>query len=220
MFGSKKTEQKQGSNPSQKLVPIKDIRDGVAILDDGTLVSVIICSSINLALKSSDEQISIILQFQNMLNSLDFTVQFLIQSRELDIRPYLASLEEVESAQTIDLLKIQTREYIEFIKTFTENSRIMTKSFFVVVPFTPSLVSKKGGLAGLLPFDTTSDDDKSQITEERFREYKTQLDERLSIVEGSLARTGVRTALLGTEELIELFYRTYNPGELTKSIKQ
>lgn len=215
-----KKDLKDISRASQTLVPIKDIRDGVALLDDGTLVSVIICSSINLSLKSSDEQISTILQFQNMLNTLDFPVQFLIQSRELDIRPYIAALEEVESAQTIDLLKIQTREYIDFIKTFTNNSRIMTKSFFVVVAFTPSLASKKGGISSLLQFNKSTDEEKQLMADERFQEFKTQLDERLSIVEGAIARTGVRTAILGTEELIELYYRTYNPGELTKSVQK
>jgi len=214
------TVKKPESKASQHFVPITDIRDGVALLDDGTLVAVLLCSSINLSLKSNDEQTSIILQFQNMLNSLDFPIQFLIQSRQLDIRPYLSTLEEVESVQSIDLLKIQTREYIEFIKKFTESSRIMTKSFFIVIPYSPSIVSKSGGIAGLLPFDSSTAEEKQILADQRFIEFKSQLEERISIVENTIARTGVRTALLGTEELIELFYRTFNPGEITKAVRQ
>lgn len=204
------------SRAAQDFVPVKDIRDGVAILDDGSLVTVLLASSINLALKSEDEQTSTFYQFQNFLNSLDFSVQFLVQSRDLDIRPYLALLEQVESTQTNDLLKIQTREYIEFIKTFTESTSIMTKSFFIIIPYTPSIASKSGGVKGLNPLKKKKTPEEEQGDEKRFLEYRTQLEQRVAVVEQGIARTGVRSVELGTEELIELFYRTLNPGELHK----
>jgi hypothetical protein len=209
---------KPKAGATQDFVPIEDIRDGVAVLDDGTLIVVLLASSINLALKSEDEQTSVFLQFQNLLNSLDFPIQFLVQSRELDTRPYLALLEEVEREQTNDLLKIQTREYIEFIKTFTASTSIMTKSFFVIVPYTPSIASQAGGLKGLVPLGPLAKkgEEGEAQSEERFQEYRSQLEQRVAIVEQGIARTGVRTVQLGTEEMIELFYRTFNPGELHK----
>ena len=103
---------------AQDFVPIKEVRGGVMVLKNGNLVGVLLASSINFGLKSGDEQQAILGQFQGFLNSLDFTVQFFVQSRKLDIRPYIALLESRLAAQTEDLMKIQVSEYIDFIKTF------------------------------------------------------------------------------------------------------
>lgn len=140
----------QNSKPTQDFVPIKEVRDGFVVLKDGSYRAVLMASSINLALKSEDEQTSILFQFQNFLNSLDFQIQIFIQSRELDIRPYIALLEERYTEQKSDLMKIQVREYIDFVKTFTESADIMTKNFFVVVPYSPPVLTKAGGVGGLL----------------------------------------------------------------------
>ncbi len=129
---------------TQEFVPIKEIRQGMVILKDDSMRAIVMASSLNFALKSADEQQSIIMQFQNFLNSLDFSVQIFIQSRKLDIRPYIALLEGRLKEQMSDLLKIQTREYIAFIKNFTENSNIMTKTFFVVVPYSPAALTTGG----------------------------------------------------------------------------
>src|SRR3990167_6674899 len=132
------------TSATQEFVPIKEVRDGVILLKDGGLRAVLLCSSINFALKSEDERNAILLQFQDFLNSLDFSIEIVIQSRKLDIRPYIALLEGQEKIQTNNLMKIQVREYIEFIKSFTENTNIMTKNFFIVVPYSPSLVNTEG----------------------------------------------------------------------------
>src|SRR5438046_1657691 len=131
------------SKATQDFVPIKEIRDGILILNDGSLRALIMTSSLNFALKSQDEQNSIIYQFQNFLNSLNFSVQIFIESRKLDIRPYVSLLEQREKDQASDLMKIQTHEYIEFIKSFTENTNIMSKSFFIVIPFTQAILQTK-----------------------------------------------------------------------------
>ena len=45
-------------------------------------------------------------------------------------------------------MRIQTREYIEFVRTFVDNSSIMTKRFFLVVPYTQAILNKgKGGMS-------------------------------------------------------------------------
>src|SRR6266404_7467895 len=129
------------SRSTQEFVPIAEVRDGIVVLKDGTLRAILLASSINFALKSEDEQTAFIVQFQNFLNSLDFTVQILVQSRMLDIRPYVATLEAAYKEQLDDLMRIQIREYIKFIKSFTEAANIMTKNFFVVVPYSSSAIS-------------------------------------------------------------------------------
>lgn len=200
---------------TQEFVPIKEVRDGIVVLKDGSLRALLMASSINLALKSQDEQQAIIAQFQNFLNSLEFTVQFFVQSRELDIRPYIALLEERLQAELDDLMKIQIREYMAFIKDFTERANIMTKNFFIVVPYDPALISR-GGLSSFIPGSKSG---SAAISDEQFEQYRTQLEQRVSVVEQGLVRTGVRIVNLGTEEVIELFYKLFNPGELEKPLQ-
>ncbi|MFZ2522011.1 MAG: hypothetical protein WAX44_01925 [Minisyncoccia bacterium] len=206
------------SNATQEFVPIREVRDGIVVLKDGTLRAVVLTSSLNFSLKSDDERNAIILQFQDFLNSLDFAIQISIQSRRLDIRPYLALLEDRYKEQVNDLMKIQTREYIEFVKKFTESTNIMTKSFFVVVPYDPAIIDIKGGVAGRLLGRRSA----SQVAEEKkvsFEENRTQLEQRVSVVEQGLSRCGIRVVRLGEEEVIELFYKIFNPGDTEKPIK-
>ncbi len=201
------------SEATQNFIPIKEVRDGIVILKDGSMRALLMTSSLNFALKSEDEQQSIIFQFQNFLNSLDFSIQIFLQSRRLDIRPYIALLEGRQKEQTNDLLKIQIKEYIQFIKTFTENTNIMTKTFFIVVPYTPPQLSTSKG-AKLL--DKNSNKKQNQI--ESFEEDRTQLEQRVSVVEQGIVRTGIRAVRLGTEEIIEVYYKLFNPGDVEKPI--
>ena len=214
------------SQPSQDILQIDEVRDGVLILKDRSMRAVVMASSLNFALKSADEQTAIIMQFQNFLNSLDFSLQFFVTSRKLNIEPYLETLAEAEKKQTIDLLKIQTAEYIEFVRTFVRAANIVTKSFYVVVPFTPPFFESNnsdGGAAGLLKniagiFGNMKKggEGRENMGPEKFEEYKNQLWQRIDTVIQGLVRTGVRCVPLNTEELIELFYGLYNPGELEK----
>lgn len=203
------------SKATQEFVPIQEVRDGIIILKDGSMRSILIASSINFALKSEDEQNATIFQFQNFLNSLDFQIQIFLQSRRLDIRPYLALLEERQKMQTSDLMRIQIREYANFIKTFTDSVEIMTKSFFVIIPYTPSAIDFSGKRGMFAPKSTkTSAEQKS----DSFEESRIQLEQRVSIVSGGLSRCGIRTVPLGTEEIVEVFYKLFNPGDVDKPI--
>lgn len=201
---------------TQEFVPIKEIRQGVIVLKDDSMRAIVMASSLNFALKSADEQQSIIMQFQNFLNSLDFSVQIFIQSRRLDIRPYIALLENRLKEQVSDLLKIQTREYIAFVKNFTENQNIMTKTFFIVVPYSPSMIST-GGMADILgKKKTAAENAEKKIAS--FEEHRSQLEQRVGVVTQGLVRCGIRTVELGTEEIVELFYKIFNPGDTEKPI--
>lgn len=204
---------------TQEFVPIKEVRDGIVIMKDGSMRAVILSSSLNFSLKSTDEQEAIIYQFQNFLNSLDFSVQISIQSRELDIRPYLATLEKRYNAELNDLLKIQIKEYVQFVKNFTENQNIMSKTFFVVVPFTATMLNTKSnsGLGKFLP--STNKKENVAVKTDSFEENRTQLEQRVSVIQQGLTRCGIRSVSLGTEETIELFYKLFNPGDTEKPIK-
>lgn len=206
---------------TQEFVPIKEVRDGIIVLKDGTLRAVVISSSLNFSLKSNDEREAILAGFQDFLNSLDFSVQVFIQSRRLDIRPYLALLEQQRKKQVNDLMKIQVEEYIGFIKNFTESTNIMTKHFFIVIPYSPALLQSKSGskLPDFGKVFSKKDADTAAADERMFEEYRTQLEQRISVVEQGLVRCGVRVIELGTEEVIELLYKIFNPGEIEKPIQ-
>ncbi len=194
---------------TQQFVPIDRVRDGIIVLKNGELRSVLITSSLNLALKSEDEQQAILLQFQNLLNSLDFPIQFFIQSRRLNIKPYMELLQARSAEVKEDLLKIQIHEYMGFINKFAEETNIMTKHFFIVIPYLPAQASGAGG-AGLLSFGGG----KAGMTgQDGFDAARIQLEQRIATVIQGLLRFGIRAQKLGTEEVVELFYKLFNPGE-------
>ncbi len=201
--------------PAQQFVPVKEVRDGVIVLKDGSLCSVLLVSSINLTLKSYDEQHAVLLQFQNFLNTLDFPIQIVIQSRRYDVRPYILTLENRLREQQEQLLQVQTREYIDFIQSFNDQVNIMRKSFFIVIPYIPPILSQSGGVSKLFSFLKKSGTAADSVVD--FEEQRTQLEERMSVVEQGLTRLGLRLAQLGTQEAIELLYKTFNPGESTSA---
>ncbi|MFA5001115.1 MAG: hypothetical protein WC531_02710 [Candidatus Paceibacterota bacterium] len=201
------------SNTTQDFVPLKEIRNGVAVLKDGSLRSILMVSSVNFGLKSNDERAAIISEFQNFLNSLDFSLQIFIQSRRLDIRPYLAMLEQRKLDQTNELLKVQIKEYIEFIRFFTDQNNVMTKNFFAVVPYTPAIVNlKQGGLLSKVLGKKTTASARDQANS-NFEENVAQLNQRQNVVKNGLMRIGLQAEPLGTEELIEIYFKIFNPGE-------
>jgi hypothetical protein len=204
---------------SQDFVPIREIRDGIVITEDNNMHMVLMASSLNFALRSSDEQEAITSQYQNFLNALDFSVQIMIQSRRLNIEPYLENLRAAEKNQINELLKMQTREYIEFVRSFVETTKIVRKSFYIVATFVPPfLAGGAKGIGGILGglFGKSQTASAKKLEDEKFEEYKTQLWQRVETISGAIAATGVRTAPLNTEELIELYYGLFNPGELER----
>lgn len=192
--------------PVQKKIDIKDIKDGVVILENNALRAVLICSSINFFLKSTEEQDAVTYGYQGFLNSLDFSVQILISSRKFDLSDYLIMLEEKQKAQQNELLKIQTVEYIGFIKSLAEMANIMTESFFIIIPFAPAEKRAVSLLEKITqPFQ------KQEVITQNFEQMKVQLWQRVQYVTAGLSHIGIKAVPLNTDELIELYYDTYNP---------
>lgn len=194
--------------PAQQFLEIEQIREGVVVLRDKTLRGILMVSSLNFALKSEEEQNAIIYQFQEFLNSLDFSCQILVQTRRLNITGYLDKLKELEEKQENELLKIQTRGYREFIASMIKEGAIMTKNFYVIIPFYPGPLEmpKFGG-------KKTQDQKPISLTEEAFQRYKAQLWQRMEFLALGLRRCGLQAIPLITPELIELFWRFYHPKE-------
>lgn len=196
------------ANATQSFVPVQEVRNGTIILKDGGLRSILMASSVNFALKSEDEQNAIVGAFQTFLNTLDFPVQILVHSRELDIRPYLTLLESKSELQNSDLMRLQLREYIRFVEQFVDQTSVMRKHFYVVVPYQSVSAAD---VTSSIPFFGKGKK-KDAAAEQRFAEQVQQLQQRTAVVSQGLAASGVRTTQLDTEAILELLYRAFNPG--------
>jgi hypothetical protein len=201
-----------GSAPAQNFLPVVDIDHGVAVRKDGTLIAVLMVSATNLALKSPDEQQATMQAFQNFLNTIEFSIQIVVHSRSFDIRPYLQSLKDRLEVIPEELLRIQTAMYIEYVRTISETQNIMQKEFYVVVPYAGlgTGQSSPGGLRGII--DQASGLAGAQ-TESEMKARVSQLEQRVNVVIGGLGAIGLSVTPLNTEQLIELFYELYNPGD-------
>lgn len=206
------SKQLAGQKPKysvQHHLDIEEIKDDCVVLKDGTLRAVVLVSSINFALKSEDEQIAVIQGYTQFLNSFDFSIQIVIQSRKLDIDDYLDRLKVVEREQTNELLRMQTAEYRQYIKELVEMADIMSKRFYMVLPYSPLSNKEKGFFARLK--ETLSPTTIIHLKQQKFEKYKNELFKRVDYVIDSLSSIGLKSVQLDTQSLIELFYNTYNP---------
>jgi len=200
---------------TQAFLEVQDIKEGVLILKNNAIRGILMVSSINFALKSEEEQTAIIYAFQSFLNSLDFSCQIVIQSRNINITPYLDSLKDLEERQTNELLRKQTASYREFIKNMVIGDVVMTKSFFVVVPYT--LMEILGVGAATKQFDVLKQfggkEQTQAMKDDEFQRCKTQLWQRMEYLAMGLRRCGLEAVPLTTPELIELFWAIHHPDQ-------
>lgn len=200
----------QHFDSTQKYLEIDGIKDDVITLKDGSLRTVIMVSGLNMELRSQDEQGMVISIYQEMLNSLDFPIQILVQSRKVDLTSYMATLENSATNQTIPLLRDQTYEYIAFLRQILSNVNVMDKRFFVVIPYYPNVVGEgsqdiltKLGIMKKKP--TTG----AVVTNQELNMQT--LKKRIEVTVSLLSSIGLKSTVLPTEALIELFYACYNP---------
>ena len=194
---------------TQRFLEIAEIREDVVVLKDGTLRVVLLVSSINFALKSDDEQTAIIQGYMSFLNSLDFPLQIIIQSRKLNIANYLDKLSGLEKEQTNELLKMQTAEYRQYIGELVELGEIMNKRFYVVVPYDPLSDTQKGFFKRLQ--EALRPTIVVKLSQERFHRHRHELMQRVEHVISGLNSMSLEVAVLDTQSIIELYYNTYNP---------
>ncbi|RJO59723.1 hypothetical protein C4546_00650 [Candidatus Parcubacteria bacterium] len=197
------------SPSTQKFLDVWEIKDDVVILKNGTIRSVLLVSSMNFALKSEEEQAAVIQAYTQFLNTLDFPLQIVIQSRKLNIDPYLDNLKLIEKTQANELLKMQTQEYITYVRELVELADIMSKRFYVVVPFEAGANKRQGFFKRLAA--VLSPTNIIHIKQKRFEEMRDELLKRVDFVAEGLSAIGLKAVPLDTQGLIELFYTTYNP---------
>ncbi len=194
---------------TQQYIDIAEIRDNTLVMKDGTLRAVLMVSSINFALKSEDEQNAIVAAYVGFLNNIDFPLQIVVQSRELDIEGYIANLKQKKKEHTNELLKIQITEYMQYISELVSIGKIMTKRFYVVIPFNPLTDRKKGFLSSMVDIFKTVD--MVRMKREVFLRRREYLNRRIEHIISGLGSVGLTSVEIDTQGLIELFYTTYNP---------
>jgi len=198
---------------TQIFLDIAEIKDNVVVLKNGGLRAILQTTSINFNLKSEEEQNSIIYGYQNFLNSLNFPVQIVVQSRKLDVDKYIETVREIGEKHTNVLLKEQTNEYCDYILKLVEYADIMEKKFYVVVPFDPYRNRNQNTFSKFMSSISSSDSvDSIKHRHKEFEELNKGLTERVNAVTAGLEGCNLRVAQLGTSQLIELFYQIYNPS--------
>ena len=172
-------------------------------------------SSINFALKSEEEQTAIIYAFQNFLNSLDFFCQIVIQSRNINITPYLDGLKDLEEKQTNSLLRQQTTSYREFIKSMVVQDTVMTRNFYIVVPYNLMEIFGLKGVKKQIDVSKlgSSGQQAQPMKDDELQRCKTQLWQRMEYLSMGLRRCGLDAVPLTTPELIELFWSIHHPDQ-------
>lgn len=214
---AKKQKQQQGPKAKKKKYPstqafidIAEIKEDAVVMKDGTMRSVLLISSINFSLKSENEQNAIIAAYVNFLNTIDFPLQIIIQSRKLNIEGYLDRLAKSEKEQTNELLRIQISDYRKYVGELIELGEIMTKRFYIVIPYDPLSDKQQSWFRKALQLFTSAS--VVRLSQERFEKRRKDLMTRVNHVLASLNSIGLKGVALDTQSLIELYYNTYNPG--------
>ena len=208
MQSKKLAKPKPGPNTVSYL-DIAEIRDDMVMLKDGTVRAVLLVSSINFALKSEDEQEAIIQAYMSFLNSLEFPIQIVIQSRRMNIDAYMNALKEKEQKSENDLLRVQISDYRTFVGELVELGQIMQKRFYVVLPYDPLSNKRKNFWTRLS--ESLSPAASAKLNEKQLADRLEQLKRRVDVVQGELNSMGLASVRLDTQSLIELYYNVYNP---------
>lgn len=199
----------KGTPSTQKYIEISEFRNDTVIMKDGTLRAVLLVSSLNFFLKSEDEQQGIVQAYMQLLNTFDFPLQVVIQSRSFDISKYLERLEKIEQTQENDLLRIQIADYRTFISELVQIGQIMDKRFYVVIPYDPVADTSRGFFKQLGALFSASAE--ISLKREQFLRRKHFLDQRADNVSSALTGMGLNAVRVDTQSLMEVFYNLYNP---------
>lgn len=205
---------------TQNSLPFAEIRDGIAIMNDGSFRAIVRAESINFDLMSAQEQEAVEYAYQSFLNSLYFQTQIFIKSRKVDMRPYLERLSKIRTEMDNLLLSMLMEDYIYFISDLVDQTNIMSKEFYIIVPFYPDesaqkiIEQTKSSLSKLMSKE--SDHKEIVINEQDLEKAKTELRNRVQNVVNGLIQVGINSSPLSTEELIQLLYNTYNPDTASR----
>jgi len=208
-------------NSTQNSLLIAEIRDGIVIMNDGSFRSVVMVKSVNFDLMSPQEQEAIEFSYQGFLNSLYFPIQIFIRSQKVDLEPYITKLDKIRTEHDNMLLAMLMEDYINYIDQLSQQTNIMDKKFYIVVPFFPhvdvqkAITQSKNFVTGFIELFNRNEQ-HVVVNEADLEKAKTELRNRVQGVLQGLLQAGVQGLPLDTQELIELFYDTYNPDTATR----
>ncbi|MBI2062577.1 MAG: hypothetical protein HYT64_02725 [Candidatus Yanofskybacteria bacterium] len=197
---------------TKQLVEVANIIDNIVLLKNGSLRAVIEVSAINFELRSEEEQTAILQNFQRFVNSTDFPLQIVVNSRKLNVDEYLKLIERSSDELANELLKIQAAEYKKFVGELSDLSNIMSKKFYIVVPFYVFEAPTKAGITQSVKSIFKPSAIVRELTPEQLETYKSQLLQRTELIFDGLIGLGLKTKLLEKDDLMNLFYGLYNPG--------
>ena len=197
---------KSPTKTTQKFVDISEIRDGIIVMPDGSMRVIMLTSAINFELKSETEQNSMVYAFASFLNSLDFPIQILVQSRRLELDDYLRKLADKASIEPNELIRLQIIDYVDFVRKLISIANIMDKKFYIVIPYYTTTIKKPGIMDAIMGTKTTT-----KVSPKDFETGKGVLLRRAESAAGGLRGLGIRSMQLKTQEIIELLYNLYNP---------
>ncbi len=212
---------KSNPNSTQNTLQIAEIRDGVVIMNDGSYRSVIMVKSINFDLMSTQEQEAVEYSYQGFLNSLYYPVQIFVRTQKVDLQQYIDRLDKIRTEHDNMLLALLMEDYIAYIEDLSQQTNIMDKKFYIVIPYFPvedvqkALTESKNFLTGLVNL-FNSKEQHVVINEADLERAKTELRNRVQALLGGLAQCNIQGLPLDTQELIELYYDTYNPDTATR----
>jgi hypothetical protein len=212
---------KTNPNSTQNTLQIAEIRDGIVIMNDGSFRSVVMVKSINFDLMSTQEQEAVEYAYQGFLNSLYFTIQIFVRTQKVDLQPYIERLDKIRTEHDNMLLALLMEDYIDYMDSLSQQTNIMDKKFYVVIPFFPhediqkALTESKNFLTGLVDLFNTKEQ-HVVINEDDLEQAKTELRNRVQAILAALAQCNIQGLPLDTQELIELYYDTYNPDTATR----
>jgi len=147
--------------------------------------------------------------YTQFLNSLKFPIEIVIQSRRLNIDNYLASLDQKYREQSNELLKLQIADYRNFVAELIDLGEIMSKRFYVVVPYAPGQDAQRGFMDRLQTLFIPAT--RVSLQRKKFLERRKVLMQRVDLVLSGLQGMGLNSVVLNTQNLIELYYESYNP---------
>jgi len=205
-------------NSTQNTLLVSEIRDGIAIMNDGSFRAVVMCKSINFDLMSPQEREAVEFSYQGFLNSLYFPVQIFIRSQKVDLAPYLEKLVKIRGEQDNMLLGLLIEDYVNFLSDIAQQTNIMDKKFYVVIQYPDqdedlknAIKQSKGFFGGLGSLISPAKPRSVVIDESLLENAKSELKNRVQAVMQGLQQCGVQSLPLDTQELIELYYDAYNP---------
>jgi hypothetical protein len=192
---------------TQDRIPIADIIHDIVLFKDGNAALIIESTSLNFGLLNEVEQEAVISSYAGLLNSFNFPVQIIVRSQRKDIGNYMRFLDEAKKVISNPKLMILMNDYQKFIVESVKKKNVLSKSFYLVIPFSRielglvKTMMSLGPKSSLIPFPKSYVLKKARVSLYPKRDHLIRQARRL----------GVELRQLTTPELIELFFRIYNP---------